>query len=193
MRATRDLLRRRVPLPRKRAALLAPVQKTKSQDHLPEIGKQLASKAQRDGVAARCPAPAVPKRVAVDRARIAYDGQRRSDGALPIVQTATQPHAQTLSRLPSVPGIGKMWRVVLRYEMPAIPRVPRGQDFVSACRLVTCAKASAGKRSGTSGATLGKADLTWAFSEAAVLVLRNTPAGQTYRACFEHKHGTGHA
>jgi hypothetical protein len=41
MRATRDLLRRRMYLTRKRAELLAHIQNTNSQYNLPEIGKQL--------------------------------------------------------------------------------------------------------------------------------------------------------
>jgi hypothetical protein len=59
MRATRDLLRRRMPLVRKRAARLAHVHNTNSQYNLPEIGKNIASTAHRDGVAERFPAPAV--------------------------------------------------------------------------------------------------------------------------------------
>jgi hypothetical protein len=42
MRATRDLLRRRIHLMRKRAELLAPVQQTNSQYNLPDIGKKIA-------------------------------------------------------------------------------------------------------------------------------------------------------
>jgi hypothetical protein len=45
MRATRDLLRRRLHLMRKRAERRSPVQQTKSQEHLPEIGTHLADKA----------------------------------------------------------------------------------------------------------------------------------------------------
>src|SRR5919108_969357 len=41
-RATRDLLRRRLPLTRQRAALLAHIQQTNSQYNLPEIGQQIA-------------------------------------------------------------------------------------------------------------------------------------------------------
>jgi len=59
--------------------------------------------------------------------------------------------------------------------------------------LIKCAKESAGKRYGTSGATIGNAYLKWAFSEAAVLFLRNHPAGQQYLARLEKKHGTGKA
>ena len=42
MRATRDLRQRRRSLPRKRAALLAPIQQTNSQYPLPESGTTLA-------------------------------------------------------------------------------------------------------------------------------------------------------
>ena len=74
MRAPRDLLRRRMSCVRKRAELLPHVQQTKSQYHLPDLGKHMASKANRHGVAARFPDPAVSKRVEVDLALIdAYD------------------------------------------------------------------------------------------------------------------------
>ena len=109
------------------------------------------------------------------------------------MQTAKQQDAQTLYRLQSVPGIGKILSVVLLYEMHDITRFPRGQDFVSYCRLVKCAKEAAGQRYGTSGTKIGNAYLKWAFSEAAVLFLRNNPAGQKYLARLEKKHGKGQA
>jgi len=116
-----------------------------------------------------------------------------TDLELPIVKTAKQHDAQTLYRLQSVPGIGKILSLVLLSEIHDIQRFPRVQDFVAYCRLVKCAKESAGKRYGTSGATIGNAYLKWAFSEAAVLFLRNHPAGQQYLARLEKKHGTGKA
>ena len=67
------------------------------------------------------------------------------------------------------------------------------QDCVSYCRLVRCAKESAGKRYGTSGTKIGNAYRKWAFSEAAVLFLRNNPAGQKSLARLEKKHGKGKA
>ena len=70
LRATRALLRRRIPLMRKRAELLTHVQQTHSQYNLPEIGKKIASKANRTGVAERLADPAVPKSVEVDLALI---------------------------------------------------------------------------------------------------------------------------
>jgi hypothetical protein len=75
MRTTRDLLRRRIHLTRKRAELLAHVQQTNSQYNLPEIRKKLAYKANRDGVAERFPEPAVHKSVEVDLTRDHHCGK----------------------------------------------------------------------------------------------------------------------
>jgi transposase len=178
MRATRDVLRRRMHLMRKRAELLAHVQNTNSQDNLPGIGENIAYKANRDGIAERFPDPAVQQSIAVDLALIGHDDHLLNDVEFSIVHTAKQHDPQTLSRRQSVPGIGKILSLVLLYAIHPIDRFPRVQDFVSYCRLVKCAKASAGKRSGTSGAKIGNASLKWAFSEAAVLFLRTNPAGQ---------------
>ena len=82
---------------------------------------------------------------------------------------------------------------MLRYEIHDIQRFPRVQDCVSYCRLVKCARESAGKRYGTSGTKIGHAALKWAFSEAAVRFLRPNPAGQKYLARLEKTHGTGQA
>src|SRR3989442_8542177 len=75
MRAARDLLRRRLHLTRKRAELLAHIQNTNSQYNLPAIGRKITYKANRDGVAARGPDPAVPKSVEVDIAWIDFYDQ----------------------------------------------------------------------------------------------------------------------
>jgi transposase len=193
MRATRDLLRRRLHLVRHRAELLTHVQQTNSQYNLPEIGKKIAYKANRDGVAERFPDPAVQKSIEVDLALIGHYDALLRDLELAIVTTAKQHDANTLYLLQTVPGIGKILSLVLLYEMHDIARFPRVQDFVSYCRLVKCAKESAGKRYGTSGTKIGNAYLKWAFSEAAVLFLRNNPAGQKYLVRLEHKHGKGKA
>jgi transposase len=193
MRATRDLLRRRMHLMRKRAELLTHVQQTNSQYNLPEIGKKIAYKGNRDGIAERFPDPAVQKSIEVDLALMGYYDELLRDLELSIVQTAKQHDANTLYLLQTVPGIGKILSLVLLYEIHDIARFPRVQDFVSYCRLVKCAKESAGKRYGTSGTKIGNAYLKWAFSEAAVLFLRANPNGQKYLARLENKHGKGKA
>jgi transposase len=193
MRATRDLLRRRMHLMRKRAELLAHIQNTNSQYNLPEIGKKLAYKANRAGVAERFLDPAVQKSIEVDLALIDIYDRLLTTLELDLVQTAKTHDAQTFYRLRSIPGIGKILALVLLYEIHDIHRFPRVQEFVSYCRLVKCAKESAGKRYGTSGKKIGNAYLKWAFSEAAVLFLRNNQAGQKYLARLVKKHGKGKA
>jgi transposase len=193
MRATRDLLRRRMSLTRKRAELLAHIQNTNSQYHLPEIGKKLAYKANRAGVAERFPDLAVPKSMEVDLALLGYYEPLLRDLELHLVKAAQQHDPNTLYLLQTVPGIGKILSLVLLDAIHDIQRFPSVQDFVSSCRLVKCAKASAGTRYGTAGAKIGNAYLKWAFSEAAVLLLRDHPAGQQYLTRWEKKHGQGKA
>ena len=193
MRATRDLLRRRTHLMRKRAELLAHVQNTNSQYNLPEIGKKITYKANRDGVAERFEDVAVQKTIEVDLALITYYDDLLKDLELYILKTAKQHDANTLYLLQTIPGIGKILSLVLLYEIHDIRRFPRVQDFASYARLVICSKESAGKRLGTSGKKIGNAHLKWAFSEAATLFLRQNPAGQKLLGRLEKKHDKGKA
>ena len=163
-RATRDLLRRRRPLARPRGARLAPVHPPNSPSTLPAMGPKIADKAHRDGVAERCAAPAGQKSLAVARALITSDAALRRAGARALVTTATPHDAQTLSRLPTVPGLGTSLRLGLLDDRHASARVPRGQAVASSGRLVTGATASAGPRSGTSGSPIGQAHRTWALA-----------------------------
>jgi transposase len=146
MRATRDLLRRRMSLMRPRAALLTHVQHTNSQYNLPEIGKQLADKANRAGVAERFPDPAVQQRIEVDLAWLNSYDRLLTELELSLVNTAKAHHAQICYRLRSIPGVGKILALVLRYAIHDSQRLPRVPEFVSSCRLVKCAKESAGTR-----------------------------------------------
>ena len=193
MRATRDLLRRRTHLMRKRSELLSHVQTTNSQYNLPEIGKKIAYKANRDGVAERFADASVQKTVEVDLALLTYYDELLKDLELFILKTAKHHDANTLYLLQTVPGIGKILSLVLLYEIHRIKRFPSVQEFASYCRLVKCSKESGGKRVGTSGKKIGNAHLKWAFSEAATLFLRNNPQGQKLLARLEKKHDKGKA
>lgn len=193
MRATRDLLRRRCHLMRKRAELRAHIQNTNSQYNLPEFGKKLAYKGNRDGVEEHFPDPRVRKTIEMDVALIDHYDKMLSDVELSITRTAKGHDAQSFSRLQSVPGSGKILALVILYEIQDLHRFPRVQDFVSYCRLVKCRKESAGKRLGPAGKKIGNPQLTWAFSEAAVLFWRQNQPGQDYCAKLERQHGKGKA
>jgi hypothetical protein len=112
-RATRDLLRRRMYLTRKRAELLAHIQNTNRQYNLPEIGKKLAYKANRDGVAERFPDPAVQKSMEVDLALLGSYDPLLNDREWHMVKAAKQHDAHTLDLLQTVPGIGNILSLVL--------------------------------------------------------------------------------
>ena len=60
-------------------------------------------------------------------------------------------------------------------------------------QAAACAKESAGKRYGTSGRKIGNMHLKWAFSEAAVLFLRQNPEAMKYKKKLENKHGKSKA
>src|SRR3990172_6108138 len=134
MRATRDLLRRRLHIVRKRGQLLAHIQNTNHQYNLPAF-----------------------------------------------------------QRLRSIPGVGKVLALTILYEIHDVRRFDRVQQFASYARLVKCAKESAGKRHGTSGAKMGNVHLKWAFSEAAVLFVRHSAGGKKLLARLEKRFGKGKA
>ncbi|HSF29207.1 MAG TPA: transposase [Candidatus Tectomicrobia bacterium] len=192
-RSTRDRVRRRTPLMRQRAALLAHVHKPHAPSNWPDIGKQIAAQAPREGVAERLHDPAVHKPIEVDLARMTSDDALLRDLELSRVQTAQQPAAHTLAVLQTVPGIGNILRLVQLDDIPAIGRLPRVQALAAYARLGQCSTASAGKRVGPSGKQSGHAHLTWALSAAAPWFLRNHPTGQTLLTHGEKKHGTGKA
>jgi transposase len=135
----------------------------------------------------------VRKTIEVDVSLIDHYDQLLSEGELYITRTAKAHDGQTCARLHSVPGSGQILALVILYELQDSARFPRGQDFVSYCRLVKCAKESAGKRLGTSGKKIGNVHLRWALAEAAALFLRHNQPGKEYFTKLEHKHGKAQA
>jgi len=193
LRATRDLLRRRLHFVRKRGQLLAHIQNTHHQCNLPEPTRNLINRSNRAGIPAAFADPTVRKSVEADFALIdTYDRIIR-DLELHIARNARQHDPATFHRLRSLPGIGKVLALTILYEIHDIQRFPTVQDFASYSRLVKCAKESSGKKLGTGGKKIGNVHLKWAFSEAAVLFLRKNPKGQTLLKKLQRKHGKGKA
>ena len=193
MRSTRDLLRRRMHLMHRRADLLVHIQNTNSQYCLPQFGKKIAYKANRQGVAEHFPNPSVRKSIEMDLSLINHYDQLLTEVELFITRTVKVHDVNTFYRLRSVPGIGKILALVLLYEIHDIQRFATVQDFVSYARLVKCSKESAGQHHGFSGAKIGNVHLKWAFSEAAVLLLRQNPPAQKYLDRLASKHGKAKA
>jgi len=140
MRATRDLLRRRLHLVRKRGQLLAHIQMTAQQYNLPPLGKRIAYPANREGVAKHFEDRTVRKSIALDLALVErYDALLR-DLELDLVRQARQHDPQAFALLRTIPGVGKVLALTILYEVHDVRRFDRVQEFASYARLVKCAK-----------------------------------------------------
>jgi len=193
MRATRDLLRRRLHIVRKRGELLAHIQMTSHQYNLLPLGKRIAYPSNREGVAEHFEDRVVRKSIEVDLALLERYDALVSDLESYLVRQAKQHDPQAFAFLRSIPGIGKVLGLTILYEIHDVRRFDRVQQFASYARLVKCAKESAGKRHGTSGAKMGNVHLKWAFSEAAVLFVRHSAQGKQLLARLEKRFGKGKA
>jgi transposase len=193
LRATRDLLRRRLHLVRKRGQLLAHIQMTSHQYNLPPLGKRIAYPANREGVVEHFEDRAVRKSIGVDLALLERYDELLADLEVELVRRAKQHDPQAFHRLRTIPGVGKVLALTILYEIHDVRRFDRVQEFASYARLVKCAKESAGKRLGTGGAKMGNVQLKWAFSEAAVLFVRHSAEGKKLLARLEKRFGKGKA
>src|SRR3989449_1024396 len=136
MRPTRDLIRRRLHLVRKRGELLAHIQNTRAQYNLPAFERRLAYPANRDGVSDHFPDASVRTSIDVDLALLERYDSLITDLELTLVRTAKQHNADAFHRLRSVPGIGKVLALTILYEIHDIARFDRVQEFASYARLV---------------------------------------------------------
>jgi transposase len=193
LRATRDLLRRRLHMVRKRASLLAHIQNTHHQYNLDPPTARITYKANREGVPEVFSDLDARKSVELDFELIEHYDTAIRELENHLERRAKQHDPQTYHRLRTTPGIGKILALTILYEIHDIHRFPRVQDFLSYSRLVKCDHTSAGKKLGTGGAKIGNVHLKWAFSEASALFLRNNPEGQKLQRRLAGKHGKGKA
>src|SRR5262249_2522821 len=123
MRATRDLLRRRSYLVRKRAELLAHLQMTFLQYNLTPPAQKLcyaANRAQLD--LSRFPDPSTGSMLQADLAIVAALDHQIKRLESELVRTVKVHDPQTFQRLRSVPGIGPVLALILLYEVHDIGR-----------------------------------------------------------------------
>ena len=117
-----------------------------------------------------------------------YDAQI-ADLETHLVKSAKVDDPATFQFLRTVPGIGPILGLVMRYEIDAIGRFAEVGNFLSYARLVACTHESAGKVKGVGGRKIGNAHLKWAFSEAASLMLRSLPAARSWMQRQSRKRG----
>jgi len=193
MRATRDLLRRRMYLSRRCSELVAHIQNTNTQYNMPAFVKKISRKYNRDGVAERFEDPSVRKSVEVDLAVIDSLNNILSKLEWHIEKTARNHDYKTLMLLRSVPGVGSILGLVILYEIHDIRRFPSVQDFSSYARLIKPVKESDGKWAGKSNKKIGNHHLKYAVKEATILLLRSSEQAKSYVEKLERKYNKGKA
>ena len=193
MRPTRDLLRRRMFFKHKRSELLGHIQNTRHQYLMPAFEKSIAYKRNRKGIAEKFPNQTVQKSIQANLELIGLYDQIIKDIELYITKNAKEHNAYDYYLIRSVPGIGKVLSLVILYEIQTISRFKTVRDFASYARLIRPRKQSAGKTVSCSNRKIGNAYLKWAFSEAAVLFIRESDQVKAYHEKLKNKNGKGKA
>jgi len=188
-RATRDLVRRRTYLVRRRAELMTHVRNTTCQYNLPiQIG-HLQYAGNRAGLPERFGHPSAQQTIAIDCALIESLTTQIGDLEKHLTRQARLELPQPYYQLLSMPGVGRVLALVLLYEIGDIRRFPRVGNFLSYCRLVAPRHESNGKLYGSPGRKQGNAHLKWAFSEVATMLMQKSLEAQDYVARLAKKHG----
>ena len=219
-RAVRDLLRRRLFFVRQRAELSVHLQNTNHQYNInePLTSSRMRSETYRNTIPEKFSAPATLKMVNADlfMFQAYHDIITKLEFQIEDMMEIQDPYSFSLLR--SIPGLGFILPLTILYEIDSISRFPDVGKFISYCRLVKCAHESAGKKEKgrerrlKAGKMLrwsilsesrsqpcvdrnkiGNVHLKWAFSEGAVLFLRNNERGQKWHEQLVSRYGKAKA
>jgi transposase len=193
MRATRDLLRRRNSIVRRRSGTLTHIQIVNHQHNFPAFPKKISYKTNRQHIAERFDDESVRTMVQFDvESADFYDDQiRRLD--LYLEQHAKIDDPDSFFRLQTIPGVGRILAMTMLYEMHTIRRFQTVGNFLSYARLVKGTNSSAGKHFKPNGAKIGNPHLKWAFSEAITLLKRQSGQVKVWAERIEKKHNKARA
>ena len=192
-RSTRDLLRRRSFLVRRRAETLTHLQILNHQYNLPAYGRKLHSKCNREGFADRFLDASAKASAELDLEVLGFYDQKIRELEKFLEQNAKVHDPNNFFLLRTVPGVGRIIAMTMLYEIHDIKRFKQIGDFLSYARLVRGSHTSAGKSYGSPGKKMGNAHLKWAFSEAITLLKRESPQAKAFAQRVEKKHGKARA
>jgi transposase len=181
MRATRDLLRRRLYYVRLRAAAKGHIEIVNSQYNLPPLDGAARYKSKRKGVLEHFPEGELRYSIAADLSTIEHFDRVIPELEKQLIQYAKVHDGASFKLLQSIDGVGNVLALTLLYEIHHLARFPRVQQFCSYARLTKAEKTSAGKRVGKGGRKIGNPYLKWAFSEATIqLINRNARVAEYF-------------
>ena len=189
MRATRDLLRRRLFFVRHRAALLSHIANTNTQYNNEPIRVALLRASNREGIEDRFESDSARQSILADKFLLDSYHRVVLDIESTVIRHAKIDDPFALSLLRTIPGIGPVLALTILYEIGDIARFPQVGNFISYARLVKCSHESAGKRFKGGHNKIGNAHLKWAFSEAAVLLIRERDEAKRLHQSLQAKYG----
>jgi transposase len=191
-RSTRDLLRRRMHLVRRRGETLTHITHAHYQVNLPPT-KKLQYASNRSGVAEAFADPSMRYSIETDLSLLGQYDQHIKDLEVYLERSAKVHDANNFFLLQTIPGVGRIIAMTLLYEIHTIKRFPTVGQFLSYARLVRGQHTSAGKSYGSPGSKIGNAYLKWAFSEIVPLIKRQSDQVKSFCARIERKHGPARA
>ena len=181
MRSTRDLLRRRCCIVRRRSATIVHPQMVNHQQNLPAFPKPISYKSNRRGIVERFDGDSVRRMIQLDVDLIDFYDEQIKRLDLYLEQHAKIDDPDTFYRLMSIPGVGRILAMTLLYEIHDIGRFAEVGHFLSYSRLVKGTNTSAGNHYKPTGAKIGNPHLKWAFGEAISLLKRQLPVATKHQ------------
>ena len=169
------------------------VKNTNTQYNYPAFQKRIAATANRQGLEERFEEPSARKSIEADLHLLDVYHRVLLDLEAEIKRQAKHHDPVAFHLLQTIPGVGPILALVILYEIHDINRFPKVGNFISYARLVKCAHESAGKRSGSGNNKIGNAHLKWAFSEAAVIFLRDQEDAKRLQQRLIQKYGKAKA
>jgi transposase len=191
MRGTRDLLRRRHMLVRRRAGTLTHFQCTLHQEGCTEpLRNRLQYKSTRDGLVKLARSADTRKILESDLVYIKGLDALIDDLEKTVLEKADAHNPKHLRSLRTMPGCGDITALTILYEVHTIDRFSRPQQFCSYGRVVRADNSSAGKDyGGSSSDKIGNAHLKWAFSEIGAAMLRVSAPVRLWWSAQSGEHG----
>jgi transposase len=186
-RSTRDLLRRRMHLVRRRGETLTHISHSYYQYNLPPT-KKLQYASIRPGVAEAFADQATRYSVELDLELLEHYDTLIKRTEVYLERAAKVHDANNFYLLQTIPGVGRILAMTLLSEIHKIGRFPTVGKFLSYARLVRGKHESAGKNHGSPGSKIGNANLKWAFSEIVPLIKRQCHEVKAYCERLERRH-----
>lgn len=180
IRATRDLLRRRIRFMKIRAEAYTHIQTIFRQHCMNISPKEVKDKNNRRELINKVEDIFLQKNIELNLDIIDFFDPQLNSIERQIRAQAKEYDRTSHNLLLTVPGIGDMMSLVILYEIGEISRFQSAQKFSSYCRLVKCERESGGKKYKGGNQKIGNPYLKWAIGEIIIHAPTTSPVIKNY-------------